>query len=262
MKFTLPQIFSTTLIALICVTGTAHAQLNFNSLTQSDLDGATKEFSHNFMFTTVSGASSLGSLWGFEVGVTGGQSDADKISEIIKRSSPNSDFESLYNVGLMGRVSIPFGLTVEAGLLPKIKVQDAELSQFAGAVRYNIIELPVAVGLRAHYSKTDFSFSQTSGAFTGNVDFDSDVYGVQALVSQNFVMIEPYAGIGFVEGKGDLNAVGTGSIGSVGNSGSSEQSSLQVMGGLNLHLGFLNLGAEYSRAFETNRITGKLSFGF
>jgi hypothetical protein len=260
MNYKFNKIFVTA--ALVFAANIAHAQFNFNNLTQGDLDGANKEFSHNFMFTTVSGASSLGSLWGFEIGVTGGMSDGDKISEIIKRSSPSSDFKDLYNVGLMGRVSIPFGLTVEAGLLPKIKVQDAELSQFAGAIRYNLIELPVAVGLRAHYSKTDFSFAQTSGAFTGTVDYDSDVYGVQALVSQNFVMIEPYAGLGFVEGKGDLEAAGSGSIGSFGNSGSSKQSSVQMMGGLNVHLGFLNLGAEYSRAFETNRITGKLSFGF
>lgn len=260
MKMSMNKILPT--LALVFAVSSAEAQFNFNSLTQDDLDGATKEFSHNFLFTSVSGASSLGSLWGFEVGLTGGTADADKISEIIKRNSPGSDFKDLYNLGLLGRVSIPFGLTVEAGLLPKIKIQDAELSQIAGAIRYNIIELPIAVGLRAHYSKTDFSFSQNSGAFTGTVDYDSDVYGVQALVSQNFVMIEPYAGLGFVEGKGDINATGSGSLGSIGNSGSAKQSSVQFMGGVNLHLGFLHLGAEYSRAFETNRITGKLTFGF
>ena len=257
--------FSKTISALALVlaaASSAQAQFTFNNLSQADLDGANKEFSHNFLFTSVSGASSLGSLWGFEIGVTGGTSDADKISEIIKRTSPNSDFKNLYNVGLLGRVSIPYGLTLEAGLLPKIKVQDAELSQVAAAIRYNIIELPVAVGLRAHYSKTAFSFAQTSGAFVGDVKYDSDVYGIQALVSQNFVMIEPYAGIGFNEGKGDLTASGSGSVGSFGNSGSAKESSVQFMGGVNLHLGLLNLGAEYSRAFETNRISGKLSFGF
>ncbi len=260
MKMSLSKTISALLI--FAAANTAQAQFSFNNLTQEDLNGANREFSHNFLFTSVSGASSLGRLWGFEVGVTGGTSDADKISEIIKRTSPNSDFKNLYNVGLLGRVSIPFGLTVEAGILPKIKIQDAELSQVAAAVRYNIIELPVAVGLRAHYSKTDFSFAQTGGAFIGNIEYDSDVYGVQALVSQNFVMIEPYVGVGWAQGKGDLNASGSGSVGAFGNSGSAKESSVQFMGGVNLHLGFLSLGAEYSRAFETNRISGKLALGF
>lgn len=261
MKMALRNTIATFALILVAASN-AEAQFNFNSLTQDDLDGANKEFSHNFLFTSVSGASSLGRLWGFEVGLTGGTSDADKISEIIKRTSPSSDFKDLYSVGLLGRISIPFGVTLEAGLLPKTKVQDAEISQVAAALRYTIIELPVAVGLRAHYSKTDFSFAQTSGAFVGNIDYDSNVYGVQALVSQNFVMIEPYAGIGWAHGKGDLNASGSGSIGSFGNAGSSKESSVQFMGGVNLHLGFLNLGAEYSRAFETNRISGKLAIGF
>ncbi len=261
MKKSLKQ--SISILALtLAASNVAQAQFNFNNLTQDDLNGANKEFSHNFLFTSVSGASSLGSLWGFEVGLTGGTSDGDKISEIIKRTSPGSDFKNLYNVGLLGRLSIPFGFTVEAGLLPKAKIQDGEFSQIAAAVRYNIIELPVAVGVRAHYSTTDFAFAQTSGAFVGDVDYESDVYGVQALVSQNFVMIEPYLGIGWAEGKGDLKASGSGTVGSFGNSGSAKESSMQYLGGVNLHLGLLTLGAEVSHAFETNRVTGKLSFGF
>lgn len=241
----------------------ANAQFNFNNISQSDLDSVNKEFSHNFLFSSVSGASSLGSLWGFEIGVIGGMADGDKLGEIIRRTNSNSDFKDLYHASVLGRLSIPFGITAEVAFLPKFEQEGAEVSQVAGALKYSIIELPLAVGVRGHYSTTDFKFSQTQGAFTGTIDYDSSVYGVQAVVSQNFVMIEPYAAIGWVEGKGDLQATGTGTPFQFGGQrGSAKSSSTQLVGGLNLHLGFFNLGAEYSRAFETNRYTGKISFGF
>lgn len=261
MKNLFKTLFATAVLTLIAQN--ANAQFNFNNITQGDLDALNKEFSHNFQFSSVSGASSLGSIWGFEVGVIGGMADGDKLGEIVRRTTPSSDIKNLYHAGILGRVSVPFGLTVEAALLPEVKQEEAEVSQFAGAIKYSIIELPVAVGLRAHYSTTDFKFTQTQGAFTGTIDYGSDVYGIQALVSQNFVMIEPYAGVGWVEGKGDLNASGSGSpFASGSQSGSAKASSMHLLGGVNLHLGFFNIGAEYSRAFDTNRYTGKISFGF
>lgn len=249
--------------ALTLFAQNANAQFNFNNISQSDLDAMNKEFSHNFLFSSISGASSLGSLWGFEVGVVGGMADGDKIAEVIRRTNSSSDFKDLYHASIMGRVSIPFGITAEAAFLPKFEQDGAEVSQMAGALKYSIIDLPVAVGVRGHYSTTDFKFSQTQGAFTGTIDYDSSVYGLQAVVSQNFVMIEPYAAIGWVEGKGDLEASGTGTPFNFGGQrGSAKSSSMHLVGGLNLHLGFFNLGAEYSRAFDTNRVSGKLSFGF
>lgn len=246
--------------AFLLASSTANASgVVLNSLTQTDLDNVNKEMSHNFMFSSVSGASSLGSIWGFEVGVVGGMSNADHLNEIIKRTSPNSDFKNLYDAAVMARVSIPAGFTLEASLLPKVDFQGAKVSQMGAAARYTIIELPVAVGVRAHYSKSNFSFTQTQGAFTGNVDYDNSVYGLQAVVSQNFLLIEPYAAVGWVHGKSDLAATGTGSIGQTGDA---KASSMDLTVGANLHLAFFNLGAEYSRAFGTNRYLGKLTFGF
>ena len=95
------------------------SDIELDNLSQQDVDDISEEFSANFVHSTVSGASTMGSIFGFEVGIVGRVSDASKIGALVKEQDANSDVSSLYDAGLMAQVSIPFGITAEMVYLPE-----------------------------------------------------------------------------------------------------------------------------------------------
>ncbi len=108
--------------ALLFVLATAaQAQnLKFDQINQNDMDSVAKEFSANFAHTTVSGASSLGALFGFQVGVIGGMTKSPNVDALVKRVDSTQTADKVYNAVISGQLTVPFGITAEASFFPAV----------------------------------------------------------------------------------------------------------------------------------------------
>lgn len=248
----------------------AHAGPSFTSITETDFENITKEMSANFTHNSLMGASKLGTIFGFQVGLVGAQTASPKSDEIAKRTS-GSDLANLYNMGLMAAVGIPFGVSAEAVIIPKMTSSDASINATSLGLKINMNELipvlPINLAFRGIYSTAKFSFSQTISSSTASVENSTTVSGLQMLLSPMIPIVEPYVGIGALSGKNELSVTGT--TGTVfdssftsSQSSSKTVSTVQYLAGVEVNLLVLKLGAEYSQQFGTSRTGIKLSFGF
>jgi hypothetical protein len=257
-----------TLLAFLSYSNAFANQFQFPTITQDELTKMSEEFMGNFTHTSVSGASSLGAIFGFEVGILGGLTSAGELEKVIKRANADFDLGHLPHAGVMGRVSIPFGLTFELNLFPTIKTSAAEFGQFSGGVQYDFFSFPmVNLAAKIHYSKGDFELNQTiQNDAAGTINYDHTIYGAQLLASVNALIVEPYAGIGFARGSSDLafNATAGNNLFSFTDARSSSVSktSAHVLLGANVSLLLVNFGLEYANVFGTSRYTGKFTIGF
>ena len=223
------------------------------------------------MHHSVQGASSLGKIFGFEFGLIGGQEACPKTNDIIKRSG-GTEVSNLYHAGLLGAVSVPFGLTAEAILIPKTSANSADFQMSSLALKWTMNQellsfIPFNLALRGVYTTSKFSFTQVISGTDATVENTNTVTGLQILASPALPLIEPYAGIGFLNATNKLAVTGT--SGTIFNSSfttaqSSENSpkSTQFLLGVNANLLFVRLGLEYSNAFDATAYTAKLAFGF
>lgn len=246
------------------------ADTSFTNIDGNDMKEITKGTGANFIHNSLMGASQLGRIFGFQVGLTAARTSVPKVDDIVQQNA-GAELPTLYNAGLMGAIGIPFGLSVEAVLVPKIKSGDAKFESTSLAVKWNINDiipvLPVNVALRGFYSNAELSFAQTVAAQNATVSNKTTVSGFQLLVSPMLPIIEPYAGLGYVTADNDLAVTGTsGSIFdplyTTGQSASKKETSTQMFVGVEANLALFKLGAEFSRAFENNRIGLKVAFGF
>lgn len=267
-------IFILSFILSIC--SGAHADTpTFDNLTDEDFDKISKEFSANSTLHSVMGAGSLGSIFGFQVGLTGGITKTPETDAIVKRSAPSSSVQAFPHAALLAAVTIPFGLTAEATFIPQINSSGFEYNQYAGALKWTMTDnilsiLPLNIAVRGFLSKTTMSFSQViNNSSTGNqnvdatVKYDGTVTGLQLLASPKLIpIIEPYVGVGVLSGNSKLSS----SIGSVFASGSTSKevspTSTQFLLGADIRLLLIGAGVEYSRAFGTESYTMKFSLGF
>ncbi|MGZ3692919.1 MAG: DUF6588 family protein [Bdellovibrionota bacterium] len=257
------------------------ATFTLQNLTAGDYDKIVKEFSSDFSYSTVTPASSLGGLGGFELGVIGGKTKSPELYNLVKTADASTSFKGdLYHGGVVGRVGLPFSLTAEVLVFPKKKFKEVSFQEAGGAVMWTPTDdllswLPVNISTKFHVLKTKVAYSQNvtvtapvAGTGVANIAFDDTLWGLQALVSKKFFFLEPYAGLGFIRAKGDLkvDASGTttffsGNFAS-NNEAVSKPSSVQFLAGLDARFLLLSVGAEYQKAFGTHSITGRLSFRF
>lgn len=242
----------------------------FNSLSQDEANKIAKEFSANFIHTSVAPASSLGSIFGFEVGVIGGATSTPEIEKTVKRANSNTDISIIPHAALLGRVSVPYGVTFELGLLTEITVSGVSVENTSYAIQYTpdfLAFLPVAVAAKIHGSSSKLSFSQTIGSdANGKVTVDSMSYGIDFMASANLLIFEPYGGIGYVKTDTDIKTTATGGGSIFGFSSTdnynSKHDGLHIFAGTELNLLFFNIGLEYANSFGVSKYTGKLSFSF
>ncbi len=243
----------------------ASASLTFSNITESDFENISKEMAGNFSHHSVQGAAPLGSVFGFELGLVAGQGTATNIDEIVKREG-GSGLSSLYHAGILGVVSIPFGITGEIVMMPKMGSNDAELQMTSMALKWSTSPgfLPFNLAVRGSTSSAKFSFTQTSGPTEVSVNNETTVSGLQLLLSPSLPLFEPYVGIGMLNGKNKLSSTGTifGTGFSDTSSNEKTVSSTQTILGVHANLLIFHVGAEYSNAFGGNTVTGKLAFGF
>jgi len=252
---------------------------SLNNLTLGDYDKVVRELSGNFSYSTVTPASSLGGLWGFEFGVVGGVTKTPEIKAIVNRSSASYKEDKFPHGGLLLRVGAPLGLTGEIVAFPERKISKLEISQYSGAAMWTITDVfltdwPVNLAVKGFYSKTGLNYTQSlNNASTGNVavnaslDFENTLYGGQLLVSKKLLVFEPYLGLGYIRSKGKFTvsaatAPNASILLSGGKSAVSEPNSSQLLAGLDVKLFFFTLGAEYQKAFSTSTYNGRVSFRF
>lgn len=266
------------LLGLALLSTSLHAADNFklDNLSQSDVDKISKEFSANFVHTTVTGASSS-KIFGFQVGIIGRKTSSPEIEKQVKAQSPSTSISSIYDAGIMALVQVPFGITAELTTLPSKSLGNLTFKRTSMAVKWTMTDgllvLPFNLALRGHYSTANLSYTDTiNNSSTGNVDVNSTVgiktksYGFNVTASMNLFVIEPYAGLGFVSSNTDVfvNASGGTTIFnfSAAQAASSTSSGLHYFAGAEVNLLLVKLGAEYSNVYGVDRITGKVAIGF
>lgn len=267
MKRPMFWLLSAMALSLICSEVSQAQNLVFNNLSDDQANKVIDEISANFTHTTVSGASPLADVFGFQVGLVAGVSKSSEIDSLAKSIDPSAKADVLPHAGIIGLISVPLGFTFEASLVPKVGSDTFRFHNLGLAVKWSptsaVLSLPVSLALRAHYMKSTLSFTQTVSSVTSTVDLEDKVMGLTALVSKNLGVIEPYAGLGLIKANGNFTVVGTSSFFSSGaTSYSANRSSTQFLAGLEASLLILKLGLEYSHQFGVNGLTAKLAFGF
>jgi hypothetical protein len=257
-------------IVMGSVVNQAQAAIGFSSLTEQNFTDLSKEFSANFMHKAGQGAAGLGSIFGFEFGIMGGTTATPKLDAIVKASSAGNSLGQIANFGLYGALTIPFGLTGEIAMVPKMGGDDGNFQSTSMALKISIDELipvlPLNFSTRLFSTTSKFSFVQAQSGVSGTVDNKNAVTGVQLLLSPKIPFLEPYGGIGFINAKNDLEVTGTGTVFDVSvtsaQASSTKVSTTQLIVGFNAKLVLMSLGVEYSKAFDTSSVTGKFGFGF
>lgn len=251
----------------------AQAQsVSLQNLDAEDMKKLVGDFSSTFNHTSVSGASSLGTIFGFEVGVVAGIAKTPELDKFAKEAGSTEKVDQIPTGELLGVLTVPAGITVEAGLIPKVGKEDFKFSTFSAAVKWTptdvLLDWPLSVAIKAHMTKTSLAFKQTISNVDTDFDYTNTITGFSLLVSKNFVLVEPYVGLSMLSGKGDLSFTGTPATPvfdpslTASSSASASKSSTAFLLGAELKLIFFKVGAEYQSAFGTSRYMGKASFYF
>jgi hypothetical protein len=247
----------------------------FNNLSSDDFNNIMKDFSALSSYSSVSGASGRGSLFGFEVGVIGGVTSTPNVNSVAKNADSSLNIPQLPSAGVLAAISIPMGLSFELIFLPQTTVNNLNYQQMGGAVQYKILSLPIDLSVKAHYTKTQFNYSQivnnSSTAFTNvntTINFDDTLFGGDLMAGKDLIFFEPYVGVGYETAKANLGVTGSSTATifapsyTSAQSASSTPSSARFLAGIEFKLLLIRLGAEYIRAYDTNRFNAKLSVGF
>ncbi|MBI3018387.1 MAG: hypothetical protein HYY61_00610 [Deltaproteobacteria bacterium] len=259
----------------IFVLGCAHAWAGapvFNNITKSALDTIVGEFSANAFHTTVSPLTgSKKALLGFAGAEAGMVAGATRVPGIGSSTVSTKEIDTIYHSGIFALLNLPYGITPEVSFLPPLEFGNIKRNYYGGALRWNMTDvflkfLPFNFGTRLHFSNVKFEFSQPISGANVTVKFDDTIWGGSLALSKKVLILEPYAGAGFIQGDGDLSISGTGTFFNTevttGQSASSSETSSHLYAGVQFTTLFLGIGAEYSRVFDTDRFTGKLSVRF
>lgn len=261
-----------TLLYLTLFGFTAAAQtITLQNIDRDDYNKLVSDFSANSQHSSVSGASSLGEIFGFEVGVVGGSTATPEINRLAKEQDASANIGRLYHAAIFGAVSVPFGITIDAGLVPKVGSADFKYNTYALGAKWTFSQLlgdlPVSLAAKAQVAKANVEFKSAPGGVDTHFEFNNTVTTVLLLVSKDLGLLEPYFAFGSATATGRMTVNGSGSVFSdsdyaASQTASAKRNSIQYMVGTEVKLGVFKLGVEYNRLFSTNRFTGKFTFYF
>ena len=245
----------------------AQGGISLPQLSQDNLDSIERDMSADTNLHDALPPSSMGSIFGFEVGVVAGIAKSPGLAEQVKKVS-STDAGAIPHAGVVAAITVPFGITIEALYLPKMTMGDFTYQQYAGAVKWTFTDgwmIPVNIAARGFMAKSTLNFDQTVSGTPTTMSNDTSVQGLQLLASPKLIpIIEPYVGVGQLTATGTLSSSAPVSIFSFtnANSASSSFGTTQLLAGLDIHALFFGLGLEWSRAFNTDSYTAKLSVKF
>lgn len=126
------------LVAAILLSQTSFADTpDLNLLTQSQADAIAEEFSTNFAHSPVSGAATLGDIFGIEVGVILGLTSTPKIDQASKETDPNVSISAIPHAGAYAALSLPFGITGELTYVPEVGT-DVKFDHLSYGFKYTL----------------------------------------------------------------------------------------------------------------------------
>lgn len=256
---------------LVSVSFNLHAaDLTIDNIDQNDLKNVIKEMSSNFGHSTVSSAATLGKIFGVEVGVVGGITNTPELDKLVKEVDSSASFEYLPTGNVFAAVSVPFGITLDMSIIPKLDLENLEVSNVGFGAKWTLTDgllpLPFDLAVKADLTKTDLSFSQTSGGNSSSLEYSSTMTQVMLLASFNALILEPYFGLGTATSDGELNVTGGTNIFdntfTTSSKASSKPSSSVVTAGVLLKLPLIRFGLELNEKFGTTRYLAKASLKF
>ncbi|MBL7665072.1 MAG: hypothetical protein JNM93_08055 [Bacteriovoracaceae bacterium] len=243
------------LIGLLLLSMQVHADPpDFTSLSASDLKKVLTDFNGNMTPTTVTGSSSA-KIFGFQVGLVASTIDSPNIKTL------DSNVDKIANASIYANLALPLGIGFEALYTP-LKLDDMEynyksiLAYYSGGMGFLNYKVKGFV-TTASMEYTD----PTSGA----VEYESKNYGANLVFGLPLIVIEPYAGVGYVSGDSKLNAAVSlfdGAVTQAMGASGVDEDDVYVMAGLEANLLFIKLGAEYSNPYGNDRIAARVSLGF
>ena len=251
-----------------CVT--LHAQtIPLRALNHDDFDVVASELSTSVLFSDVGAAATLGHVFGFEVGVVGGLTNTAGIHRLAREADPGANVKQVPNANVFAAVTLPLALTVEGGVLPRIGGKDYRFENFGLALKWTPTELffalPLDLAVRAQTVKSGARLRSVVDGAPTQLTVDARAVGFEAVVSKNFGILTPFASVGAVQARADLNASGGSvfdSAFSVTQSATAKPSGALYRAGLEVHLLVLNAAVEYERALGTDRFNAKFAVGF
>jgi hypothetical protein len=260
----------------------ADQTFSFSNLSAGDYENIVKEFSSNFGYSTLTPASSLGGLGNFELGVVGGMTKSPVVEKLVKDANPNAKFKGkLYHGGALVRVGLPYALTLEGVVFPSRTFSDVKFSEYSGSLMWTATDealsfLPLSIAVKGFYSAVKVSYTQAvnqtinGASVTGDatIGLTDTLWGGTIIASKKILMIEPYAGIGYISANGKLKVDSAGTVNGFfafqapNNEAVSTPVSSQLILGVDAQLAIVALGLEYQRAFGQNSTSARLSFRF
>ena len=256
------------ILATLSISTAKAEDIGFSNINESEFKDIIEDFGSAYMHTAVSGASSLGTIFGFEVGLILGGSKSDSIDKFSKELDASSDFDTLPHAALFGAVTFPLGITGEINFLPEVKNSDVEFKTGSLAVKWtptDIWALPVEMAVKLHVASSEVMWNQTISSTAVDVSYEQQVSGLLFQVSKKFIVLEPYFNIGTVKTTGELaSSQGTVFDSSYTTSSRSEEevSGMMTQIGVNMNLLFFRLGAEVGKVMDNSRASIKASFYF
>lgn len=249
----------------------AYAQnVAFSQITQNDFEQIAKEVSANFTHTSVSGATSLGTVFGFQLGLVLGQTKTPGLNTLAKRADQNINIDEVIHGGLLGQLTIPAGVTFEALVLPAVGSKDFKAKNTSFAVKWTLTEflldLPLDLAIKGFYTKAELDTKQRVSNAEQSIGLEDKMMGLAVLVSKSFGIVEPYAGLIHNRASVDMGYSGGANIFSstytTSQNATVNTQSTGYLLGAEVKLLFFNAGAEFTRIFGANRYTAKLAFSF
>ena len=248
----------------------------FTCFDQEDADKVFKDLTSAFAPTTVSGASSLGKIFGVELGLVVSASRAPNTQEVL--DSYGSDFEipGIPMAGISGILTLPYGIGIESTIIPKIDIGDeGSFESLNLGARWTITDmfpmglLKIAVRTSLIKSSATFNYEEDTGGALGTVnetaDFDVEVFEVGAVIGLNFKVVEPYIGASDLQARGSILATGTSNSGTLpllAVDEEAEAAGLRAYAGVLFKLPLLRIGAEVATFEGVERGSVKIAFKF
>jgi hypothetical protein len=267
--------FKCSFLVLLLTESVLAASPNIDLLTQAQADSISKEFSANFVHSIVAPASTLGDVFGVEIGLVGGLTSTPETDALSRSFDASASVDKIPHAGVFGSVSLPYGFTGELSLIPEAG-STLKIEHKSYAVKWtfsDFLDLPVDIAVRVHGSNSTLSYEDTiNNSSTSNVDVNSTIsydmssLGAHLTLSKNFVFVEPYVGIGTISTDTDIKTTASSTVSIFTFTGaesySSSNSGTHFFVGANLNLFVLKIGLEHSKVVDISRTTAKLSFYF
>ena len=238
------------------------------TISDLDLNGVNaviSTFGSSFVFRPLEGPASYGSLWGFSLGVIGGVASDSKIKDAI----PGVSSSYIPNAEIFAGIQGPLGLGAEFGFFPNTTIDGVHFNSFGWDLKWtasDLFQLPFNLAFRMMYSTTSVSYTETVDGASDTIAFSSSAFGPNVSVSEKFLFLEPYVGLGYIHQSDRLSNNGTIQLFdesvSATDSYSDRSGSVWFYAGAQMRLLLLTATLEYDNIFGVSSVQGKVAIKF